>query len=74
MALLAESYRSVQISSNSEVCIVAGHSGAGKTSLVQEAMYGMLQEGALLATAKIDQFNQDVPFTALVDFLPTELM
>jgi len=29
----------------------------------------MVQEGALTAYAKFDQFNEDVPFTAMVIFL-----
>src|SRR5947207_15776736 len=61
-----ESFRSVQLSGNSEVCIVSGYSGAGKTSLVRSALEKMLQEGALTAYAKFDQFNEDVPYTAMV--------
>src|SRR5271170_6308420 len=36
LGLLMESYRAVQKSGDSEVCIVAGHSGAGKTSLIRQ--------------------------------------
>ena len=64
-----ESFRSVQISGNSEVCVVNGYSGVGKTSLVRSALDKMMQEGALTAYAKFDQFNEDVPYTAMVNSL-----
>jgi predicted ATPase len=67
--LLMESFRSVQLSGNSEVCIVNGYSGVGKTSLVSSALDKMMQEGALTAYAKFDQFNEDVPYTAMVNRL-----
>jgi predicted ATPase len=69
MQLLMDSFRAVQLSGNSEVCVVSGYSGAGKTFLVREAMDRMIQEGAQTAYAKFDQFNQDVPYTAMVHSL-----
>jgi predicted ATPase len=64
--LLMESFRAVQLTGISEVCVVSGHAGAGKTHLVYEAMTRMREEGAMTAYAKFDQFNQDIPFTAIV--------
>jgi predicted ATPase len=65
-----ESYRAVQLTGiSSELCIVSGYRGAGKTCLVREALNKMVQEGALTAYAKFDQFNEDVSFTAMVIFL-----
>jgi predicted ATPase len=66
LRLLMEVFREVQLTGNSEVCIVSGFSGAGKTSLVREALEQMTQEGALAATAKFNQFNPDVPHTSMV--------
>jgi predicted ATPase len=65
-----ESFHEVLLTGNSEVCIVSGFSGAGKTCLVREALEKMTQEGALIATAKLDQFNADVPYTAMVRATP----
>lgn len=67
--LLMESFRAVQLTGSSEVCIVSGYGGAGKTYLVRKALEKMVQEGALTAYAKFDQFNEDVPFTAMVILL-----
>jgi predicted ATPase len=64
-----ESFHSVQLSGKSEVCVVDGYSGVGKTSLVRNALDKMTQEGALTAYAKFDQFNEDVPYTAMVSSL-----
>ena len=56
----------VQLSGNFEICVVSGYSGSGKTSLVPEALDEMMQEGALTVYAKLEQFNEDVPYTAMV--------
>lgn len=66
LRLLIESFQNVQLSGSSKVCIVSGHSGSGKTFLVRKALDRMTQEGALTAYAKYDQFNEDVPYTAMV--------
>jgi predicted ATPase len=70
--LLIESFHSVQLTGNSEVCVVSGYAGAGKTCLVRDAMEKMVQEGALAAYSKFDQFNQDVPYSAMVTPLPSK--
>jgi len=64
--LLTEAFHGVQLTGKSAVCVVSGFSGSGKTRLVREALDRMTQEGALTATAKIDQFDPDVPHTAMV--------
>lgn len=63
---MLESFRAVQLSGYSDVCVVSGYPGAGKTSLVLDALERMTQEGALIAYGKFDQFNEDVPYTAMV--------
>ena len=67
MNLLLESFREVQLTGDSEVCIVRGYAGAGKTYLVKKAMDRMVQEGALTTYAKYDQYSQDVPYLAMVN-------
>jgi predicted ATPase len=69
LRILTEAFRGIQISSSSGICIVSGHPGCGKTSLVHEAMERMEQEGALVACAKFDQYSEDVPYTATVQAL-----
>ena len=69
LQLLMDSFQAVQLTAISEVCIVSGYGGAGKTFLVNEAMNKMVKEGALTAYAKFDQFNEDVPLTGLVIIL-----
>jgi predicted ATPase len=59
-------FRSVQQTGNSGVVILSGHAGSGKTYLVREAIERMTKDGALAATAKVDQFSSDVPYTAIV--------
>ena len=63
---LVATFRVVHGSGASGVCIVKGYPGAGKTYLVQEALERMREEGALVASAKFDQYNKDVPYTAIV--------
>lgn len=56
----------VQASGNSGACVVSGYPGAGKTYLVRDALERMKQEGALVACAKLDQYSEDVPYSAIV--------
>ena len=63
---LMDAFQVVQTSGNSGVCVVSGHPGAGKTYLVREALERMKQEGALVACAKLDQYSEGVPYTAIV--------
>ena len=67
MNLLMESFREVQLTGNSGVCLVSGYAGAGKTYLVKKAMDRMIREGALTTYAKYDQYADDVPYLAMVN-------
>lgn len=67
MKRLVATFRTVQVSGTSGVCIVNGYPGAGKTYLVREALERMRQEGGLVASAKFDQYSEDVPYTAIVE-------
>ena len=63
---LMDAFRVVQISGNSGVCLVSGYPGAGKTYLIREALERMRDEGTVVACAKLDQYSEDVPYTAIV--------
>jgi predicted ATPase len=63
---IMEVFRNLQQTGNSGVVIVSGHAGCGKTYLVREAIKKMTEDGALAASAKVDQFTSDAPYTAIV--------
>jgi predicted ATPase len=63
---MMEIFETILPNGTSGVCVVTGYSGCGKTSLVRDALVKMRDKGALIASAKFDQFTKDVPYTAIV--------
>ena len=51
-----------------DAIFIAGGAGTGKTSLVGEALRGG-GHGALLASGKFEQFQRDIPYSAVIDAL-----
>lgn len=50
---------------DSEAVLIAGRSGIGKTALVNELQKLILRQRGLFLRGKFDQFNRNVPFSAL---------
>jgi len=63
-----ETFRATQLSGASSVCCISGYAGIGKTSLARLALEKMREEGAITASAKFEQYNENIPFTAIVPF------
>jgi predicted ATPase/signal transduction histidine kinase/tRNA A-37 threonylcarbamoyl transferase component Bud32 len=51
---------------NSELLLVAGFSGIGKTAVVNEVHKPIVQRRGYFIKGKFDQFNRNVPFSAFV--------
>lgn len=49
-----------------EMCMVSGHSGIGKTSLVQELYKPITQKRGYFISGKFELFHRNVPYNALV--------
>ncbi|MEM7129238.1 MAG: AAA family ATPase [Chloroflexota bacterium] len=50
----------------SEVMLVSGHSGTGKTALVQEVYKPITRQHGYFIAGKFDQFQQDLPYASLI--------
>ncbi|MEI7891471.1 MAG: diguanylate cyclase [Myxococcales bacterium] len=50
----------------SELLLVAGYSGIGKTSLVNEVHKGLVRQRGRFIAGKHDQFQRDIPFSAFI--------
>ncbi|MCC8994867.1 MAG: diguanylate cyclase [Candidatus Contendobacter sp.] len=50
----------------SELLLVAGYSGIGKTSLVNEVQKSLVRQRGYFIAGKHDQFQRDIPFSALI--------
>lgn len=50
----------------SEMMLVAGYSGIGKSALVEEIQEPITQEGGYFIEGKFDQFQRNIPYSALV--------
>ncbi|MFK8186013.1 MAG: PAS domain S-box protein [Phormidesmis sp.] len=53
----------------SELMLVAGYSGVGKTALVKEVHKPIVAKRGYFVQGKYDQFNRDLPFSAFVQAL-----
>ncbi len=51
---------------NVEMLMVAGYSGVGKTALVNEVHKPIIKQRGYFIKGKFDQFQRDIPFSALV--------
>jgi PAS domain S-box-containing protein len=49
---------------NSELLLVAGYSGVGKTSLVREMQQDVLSKGGIFVEGKFDQLQRTLPYSA----------
>lgn len=52
--------------STSELMLISGYSGVGKTSLVQEIYKPITQQRGYFITGKFDQYQRGIPYSALV--------
>ena len=55
--------------SQSELILVAGFSGIGKTAVVNEVHKPIVRQRGYFIKGKFDQFNRNIPFSALVQAL-----
>ena len=62
---LLEAFERV-VEGNSEMMLVAGYSGIGKTAVVNEVHKPMVQQRGYFIKGKFDQFNRNIPFSAFV--------
>ncbi|NEQ38778.1 MAG: AAA family ATPase [Okeania sp. SIO3I5] len=53
----------------SEIILVAGFSGIGKTAIVNEVHKPIVKQRGYFIKGKFDQFNRNIPFSALVQSL-----
>lgn len=52
---------------NSECMMIAGYSGIGKTSLVEEAQKSIIHDKGYFVSGKFDQLQRDIPYTGVIN-------
>ena len=67
VAELLAAFDRVKDSGTSELLMVSGCSGVGKSSLVRELKFHLLSAGGLFASGKFDQHKQDVPYSTVAE-------
>jgi PAS domain S-box-containing protein len=67
-ALLA-AFERVAADGRSELVLVSGYSGIGKSSVVNELRNSLSQSKGIFASGKCDQFKRDIPYAALAQAL-----
>ena len=66
---LLASFNRVASSGTSELVLVAGSSGIGKSALVHEMRTALVPIGGLFASGKFDQHKRDIPYATLAQAL-----
>jgi predicted ATPase len=56
-------------SSHTELMLVTGYSGMGKTTLVREIYQPITEKRGFFISGKFDQFQRDIPYAAVVSAL-----
>ncbi len=71
IATLLEAFERVAAlnSASSELMLVTGYSGVGKTTLVQEIYKPLTEKRGYFISGKFDQFQRNIPYSAVVDAL-----
>jgi len=68
MQLLQESYEAAG-GGSLELVMVAGYSGIGKTSLVNEFIFYIHEKGSCYGYGKFDQYSRNTPYSAIIQAL-----
>lgn len=63
---LINSFKNVRSSGKSEIILIAGYSGVGKSSLVKEISKSITEYRGYFLNGKYDQFNKNMPFSAII--------
>ena len=69
IAALLAAFNRVVARGTSELVLVSGYSGIGKTSVVNELHKVLVPPRGLFAAGKFDQFKRDIPYATLVQAL-----
>ncbi len=62
---LLDAFGRVAAGGKSELVLVSGYSGIGKSSIVNELSKSLVSVGGLFASGKFDQFRRDIPYATL---------
>jgi predicted ATPase/signal transduction histidine kinase len=64
---LLDSYARVVRTGTPELVLVAGHSGIGKSALVNDLQKVVTSSGALYGSGKFDQYKRNIPYSPLIN-------
>ncbi len=64
---LLGAFHRVVTQGSTELVLVSGYSGIGKSSVVNELQKGLVPPRALFASGKFDQYKRDIPYTTIAE-------
>ncbi|HEY0847839.1 MAG TPA: EAL domain-containing protein [Noviherbaspirillum sp.] len=66
IAALREAFERMTATGQSELVLVSGYSGIGKSSLVNELCKPIIRQRAFFGSGKFDQYKRDIPYATIV--------
>jgi|GEM_PF-1484558 len=66
-AALHECFERIVASGQTEIMLVAGHPGIGKSMLVAELYKPIVARNAYFVSGKFDQYGRDIPYAAVIE-------
>jgi len=66
LQVLLSTFQRVREDGRSELLLVSGYAGIGKSSLIREAQGPFVESHSLFVSGKFEQFNRDMPYSALI--------
>jgi PAS domain S-box-containing protein len=65
VSVLMQAYERVVSEGSSELCLVSGYAGIGKTSVVHELYRPVVRDRGYFIEGKFDQYKRDIPYFAV---------
>ncbi len=69
LALLTQMFETVGSKNLSEICLISGKAGLGKSTLINQFKKDAERKGALVLTGKFERMGQNIPHQAMVNAL-----
>jgi predicted ATPase/signal transduction histidine kinase/DNA-binding response OmpR family regulator len=65
-SMLLQAFNFVEQHKNSQICLISGHSGSGKSRLIKELHRPIIEKKGYFVQGKYEQYKKNIPYFALI--------